>query len=305
MSRLHLSIIAAIIVALVILPLAGSTYIIYLATQILIFVLFATSLNLLIGYAGLVSFGHAAFFALGGYGCAILLRTYDLPVFVAIPASLVLTAAFSAVIGALCVRLTAYYFSMLTLAFGQLIWAVAFKWQAVTGGDDGFLRVISPSWIGTPTTFYLFTLLVVTIAMAALWVVAHSPFGRMLMAIRENEIRAGFLGVHTRRIQLIAFTLAGTFAGLAGALFAMFNRSIFPNSAWWLQSAEALIMVVLGGMNSFFGPAAGAVALILLGRLTLEITVYWPALLAVILIVTLFFFPNGIAGLFGARRGKR
>lgn len=295
--------IAAALLALV--PLSASTYLIYLVTQILIFVLFATSLNLLIGYGGLVSFGHAAFFALGGYGCAILLRTYGLPLAVALPAALVLTAAFSAVIGYFCVRLSTYYFSMLTLAFGQLVWAVVFKWRGVTGGDDGFLRVLAPAWIDTPASFYLFCLAVVTLGMLALWVITQSPLGRTLVAIRENETRAGFLGVPTRRIQLIAFILAGTFAGLAGALFAMFNRSIFPDSAWWLQSAEVLIMVVLGGMHNFFGPALGAAALILLGRLTLEITVYWPALLAIILIITLFFFPNGIVGLFGRGRGRR
>jgi branched-chain amino acid transport system permease protein len=164
------------------------------------------------------------------------------------------------------------------------------------------LRIAIPDWLSTPTSFYLFCLVIVVVAMAALWVVAHSPLGRTMMAIRENETRAGFLGVSTRRIQLIACVISGTFAGLAGGLFAMFNRSIFPNSAWWLQSAEVLIMVVLGGIGSFFGPAIGAVTLILLNRVTLQLTEFWPALLAIILIVTLFFFPNGIAGLFGSRR---
>lgn len=302
MNRLTFSLLVASVLLMALVPLAGSTYLLYLATQILIFVLFATSLNLLVGYGGLISFGHAAFFAIGGYSCAILLRSYGVPVVFALPGAMVITAALSVVIGYFCVRLTAYYFSMLTLAFGQLVWAVAFKWRGVTGGDDGFLRITIPGWLSTPTSFYLFCLVVVVIAMAALWVVAHSPLGRTMMAIRENEVRAGFLGVNTRRIQLIAFALAGTFAGLAGGLFAMFNRSIFPNSAWWLQSAEVLIMVVLGGIGSFFGPAVGAVTLILLNRLTLQLTEYWPALLAIILIVTLFFFPNGIAGFFGARK---
>ncbi|HLW26510.1 MAG TPA: branched-chain amino acid ABC transporter permease [Kiloniellales bacterium] len=304
MPRRHLLLAAAVVALLALLPLSGSTYLLYLFTQVLIFVLFATSLNLLIGYAGLVSFGHAAFFAIGGYGCAILLRSYGVPLLLAMPAALVMTAVFATLIGALCVRLTSYYFSMLTLAFGQLVWAVVFKWRSMTGGDDGFLRIVSPSWIDTPASFFLFTLVLVTLAMVALWIVAHSPLGRTLMAIRENQVRAGFLGVHTRRVQLVAFIIAGTFAGLAGALFALFNRSIFPDSAWWLQSAEVLIMVVLGGMNSFFGPAVGALTLILLGRLTLELTAFWPALLAIILIATLFFFPSGIAGLLKAR-GRR
>ncbi|WP_040487508.1 branched-chain amino acid ABC transporter permease [Fodinicurvata sediminis] len=304
MPRSRLLLGAGIVGLLALLPLSGSTYLMYLSTQVLIFALFATSLNILIGYAGLVSFGHAAFFAIGGYGCAILLRTYEIPLLLAMPAALVMTAVLSALIGSLCVRLTSYYFSMLTLAFGQLVWAVVFKWRSMTGGDDGILRVISPSWIDTPASFFIFTLLMVTLAMLALWIVAHSPLGRTLMAIRENQVRAGFLGVHTRRVQLVAFTIAGTFAGLAGALFALFNRSIFPDSAWWLQSAEVLIMVVLGGMNSFFGPMVGALTLIVLSRFTLEVTAYWPGLLAIILLATLFFFPNGIAGLLKAK-GKR
>ena len=169
MPRHHLLLAAAVVALLALLPLSGSTYLLYLFTQVLIFVLFATSLNLLIGYAGLVSFGHAAFFAIGGYGCAILLRSYGVPLLLALPAALVVTAALSTVIGALCVRLTSYYFSMLTLAFGQLVWAVVFKWRSMTGGDDGFLRVVSPSWIDTPASFFLFTLAVVTLAMTALF----------------------------------------------------------------------------------------------------------------------------------------
>lgn len=302
MTRITALLIGAVTLALALVPLSGNTYFIYLATQILIFVLFATSLNLLVGYGGLVSFGHAAFFAIGGYSCAILLRSYEVPLVLALPGAMIISAVMSAIIGYFCVRLTSHYFSMLTLAFGQLVWAVAFKWREVTGGDDGFLRIGVPDLIGTPSTFYLFTFVLVMLAMAALWVIAHSPFGRTLMAIRENETRAGFLGVHTRRIQLIAFILAGAFAGLAGSLFAMFNRSLFPVTAWWLQSAEVLIMVVLGGIGSFFGPAAGAIALILLNRLSLQVTDYWPALLAIILIATLFFFPKGIVGLFSSNR---
>lgn len=300
-ANMQIALLAALCLGLALVPLSGSTYLVYLATQILIFILFATSLNLLVGYGGLISFGHAAFFAIGGYSNAILLTTYGVPVLLALPGAMVVTAILSAIIGFFCVRLTAYYFSMLTLAFGQLVWAVAFKWRAVTGGDDGFLRVAVPEWLATPSSFYLFSLLVVALAVAVLWVVAHSPLGRTMMAIRENETRAGFLGVNTRLVQLITFIIAGTFAGLAGGLFSMFNRSLFPNSAWWLQSAEVLIMVVLGGIGSFFGPMVGALALILLNRLTLQLTEYWPALLAIILIVTLFFFPNGIAGLFGSR----
>ena len=293
--------IVAAALALTMLPFFGDLYVTYVATQILIFILFATSLNLLLGYAGLVSFGHAAYFAIGGYACSIFVTTLEWPLIAAYPAAVILSGVAALFIGHFCVRLTTFYFSMLTLAFAQLVWAIAFKWKVVTGGDDGFLRIAVPEALAGPAAYYLFTLVVVTASMAALWVIAHSAFGRMLVTIRENPVRAGFMGVDIKRVQTVAFAIAGAFAGAAGALFAMFNRSFFPDSAWWTQSAEVLIMVVLGGMHAFFGPAIGAATLIALGRLTSEVTEYWPTVLAAILIAVLFAFPDGIAGLFAQR----
>jgi branched-chain amino acid transport system permease protein len=299
-SRMIIGIVAAALV-LTMLPLIGDVYVTYVATQILIFVLFATSLNLLLGYAGLVSFGHAAYFAIGGYACSIFITTLQWPLMAAYSAAVALSGLAALLIGYFCVRLTTIYFSMLTLAFAQLVWAIAFKWKVVTGGDDGFLRIAVPEALAEPAAYYLFTLVVVTASMTALWVIAHSAFGRMLVTIRENPVRAGFMGVDIKRVQTLAFAIGGAFAGAAGALFAMFNRSFFPDSAWWTQSAEVLIMVVLGGMHAFFGPAVGAATLIVLSRLTSEVTEYWPAVLAAILLIVLFAFPDGIAGLFTRR----
>lgn len=288
---------ALILVALVLVPATGDRFYIYLINQVLIFGLFAVSLNLLVGFAGQVSFGHAAYFSIGGYGCAILLATYGWPLVVAMPSAILITAVASAIIGFFCVRLTWLYFAMLTLAFAQLVWAVAFKWKAVTGGDDGFLGVPVPQLISSPSGFYYFSFIVVLVCLGLLLTVVRSPFGRVLVATRENAMRAEFVGAHVRRMHLIAFIISGTFSGVAGALFAMFNRSIFVEQAGWLQSAEVLIMVILGGMHSFIGPALGAAALIILERIINEYTQYWPSILGLILLCVLFVFPSGLAGL--------
>lgn len=305
MSRSQVAAVIAVVLLLALLPVTGDIFFIYLANQILVFALFAVSLNLLLGYAGQVSFGHAAYFAIGGYSCAILLTTYGWPLVFAFPSAILITALAAAVIGFFCVRLTWLYFAMLTLAFAQLVWAIVFKWKSVTGGDDGFLRVAVPPAIASPTAFYYFTICVVVVSICVLWVVVRSPFGRVLVATRENAMRAAFVGADVRRMHLLAFVISGAFSGVAGALFAMFNRSIFTEQAWWLQSAEVLIMVILGGIHAFLGPALGAAVLIGLERLIHEFTQYWPTVLGLILLAVLFLFPAGLAGLLGIDRLRK
>lgn len=284
---------------LLLVPAAGERYLIYLVTQIIIFALFALSYNVLLGYGGLVSFGHAAYFAIGAYGVAILGTTLGWPFALAMLGALFLSAIAALAIGYFCVRLTAIYFAMLTLAFAQLVWAIAFKWRDVTQGDTGFIGIVLPDFLKVPTALYYFVLAVAAAAGFVLWRIAHSAFGRALVATRENQIRAEFIGIDVRRLRLIAFVIAGLFAGLAGALFTVYNRSVFPDFAWWTKSAEVLIMTVLGGMHSFFGPVIGAAALIVLERITTDLTQYWPTVLGVILLVILFIFPEGLFGLAG------
>ena len=288
---------AVVIALLVTIPALGSRYLVDLSTEIMIYALFALSLNVLIGHAGLVSFGHAAYFAIGGYASAILLTTHGWPLWLAFPAAIMLSGAAALVIGFFCVRLTSIYFAMLTLAFGQLVWAIAFKWRSVTRGDDGFHGITMPSYIDTPNSFFYFSLIVGVIATAILWMICHSAFGRTMMAVRENKVRAGFVGINPRWIQLTAFVIAGTFAGVAGGLFAMYNNGIYVENAYWTQSAQVLIMVILGGMYSFFGPAVGAVVLYLLDAFIHQYTVYWPTVLGVVLLAILFFLPDGLVGL--------
>ncbi len=290
-------------------PLGGSDYLIDLTTEIAIYALFAMSLNVLVGYAGNLSFGHAAYFAIGGYACAILLTSYEWPIYASLPAAVLFSAVCAAIIGFFCVRLTDIYFAMLTLAFAMLVWSVAFKWRSLTGGDDGFVGVTLPQLLKSRTMFYYFCQVVVWASIAALWMICRSPFGRVLTAIRENALRAEFVGINTRLLRLAAFVVAGTFAGIAGALFAMYNRGMYVESAFWPESAQVLIMVLLGGMYSFFGPALGAALLYLLDVLANQYTEYWPAVLGSILLFVVLIAPDGLIGLIrrirtGGSRGQ-
>ncbi|OGK85640.1 MAG: hypothetical protein A2X51_14925 [Candidatus Rokubacteria bacterium GWC2_70_24] len=292
-------------------PALGSRFYTFVANDIVIWALFATSLNLLVGYTGLVSFGHAAYFGIGAYTTGILMKKAGLAFLLAFPAAGLVTATFALVFGFFCVRLTRIYFAMLTLAFAQIVWAICFKWNEVTGGEQGMPEIPYPDfdWVervsgilpflgGYRTSEYFYFVTVVLVA-ACFWIlrrIVGSPFGRMLTTIRENPERAEFIGVNVRRYELAAFVLAGTFAGLAGGLFGIFNRGVFPDFAYWTKSAEVLIMTLLGGMGTFFGPGVGAVALILLNQQIVSYTEYWPLILGTILVVLLFAFPGGIAG---------
>lgn len=305
MANRKLGLIAIIIVlALALLPLAGSRYSVDLATQVLIHCLFALSLNVLIGYTGNISFGHAAYFAIGGYACAVLLTTYHWPLVLALPAAVVISGLAAAVIGYFCVRLTQIYFAMLTLAFAMLVWGIAFKWKDVTGGDDGFTGILVPKLLEGHVNYYYFTLVLVAAGVWLLWMICHSAFGLTLVAIRENAVRAGFIGVDTRKMRWASFTVAGTFAGLAGALFGMYNRGMYIENAFWTESAQVMIMVLLGGIYSFAGPLIGAAVLYLLQVITNQYTPYWPTVLGLILLVVVLVLPDGLAGLAKRIGGK-
>jgi branched-chain amino acid transport system permease protein len=292
-------------------PAAGSRYYTFLANDVVIWALFATSLNILVGYTGLVSFGHAAYFGIGAYTTGILMKTAGIPFLLAFPAAGLVSGLFALVFGFFCVRLTRIYFAMLTLAFAQIVWAICFKWNEVTGGEQGMPEIPYPSfdaverlaaWLpflgGYKTSEYFYFLTLVLVA-ACLWLlrrIVGSPFGRMLTTIRENPERAEFIGVNVRRYELAAFVVAGVFAGLSGGLFGIFNRGVFPDFAYWTKSSEVLIMTLLGGMGTFMGPALGALVLIWLNQQIVSYTQYWPLVLGTILIVLLFVFPGGIAG---------
>jgi branched-chain amino acid transport system permease protein len=302
-------------------PFLGSRFYTFVATDIVILALFAMSLNLLLGYTGLVSFGHAAYFGIGAYTCALLMKSLGAPFLSGLLAAGLTAAGFALVFGFFCVRLTKIYFAMLTLAFAQIVWAICFKWNDVTGGEQGLPNVPYPdlAWMGSlpilenlriGDLFYIVVVVIVLLCVAALRRIVDSPFGRILTVIRDNPERAQFIGVNVRLYQLAAFVVAGFFAGISGALFGIFNRGVFPDFAYWTKSAEPLIMTILGGMGSFWGPAVGAFALIVLNQQVTSYTEYWPFAMGAILILLLFVFPGGIVGALGvgfsrARTGSR
>jgi branched-chain amino acid transport system permease protein len=286
-----------VLLALAALPLSGDRHAMDVTVEIMILALFALSLNTLIGYSGNVSFGHAAYFAIGGYTNAILLTTYHVPLIIAMPVAILFAMVASMVVAWFCTRLTDIYFAMLTLAFSMLVWAILFKWREMTNGDDGFVGITMPAFLDDRIPLYYFTLVIVTASIALLWLICHSAFGKVLVAVRENRTRAGFVGVDTRRMRWTAFVVAGTFAGIAGSLYALFKTGMYVENAFWTQSAQALIMTLLGGMYSFFGPAIGAATLHLLEIMTNRYTEYWPTVLGGILLVILLFLPDGMVGL--------
>jgi len=300
-----------VLVAAFCVPALGSRYYTFVANDIAIWALFATSLNLLVGYTGLVSFGHAAYFGIGAYTAGILMKKLGLPFLLALPAAAALAAVAALVFGFFCVRLTRIYFAMLTLAFAQIVWAICFKWNEMTGGEQGMPEIPYPDFVWfesigqvvpfvggwrTAEYFYFVSLAVVAACLWCMRRIVASPFGRMLTTIRENPERAAFIGVDVRRYELAAFVLAGAFAGVAGGLFGIFNRGVFPDFAYWNKSAEVLIMTLLGGIHTFFGPAVGAAVLIWLNQQIVSYTQYWPLILGTLLIVLLFAFPGGIGG---------
>jgi branched-chain amino acid transport system permease protein len=307
-----------VFVAALLVPALGSRFYTFLANDVIIWALFATSLNLLVGYTGLVSFGHAAYFGVGAYVTGILMKKLAVPFVLAWPAAGIFGAACALVFGFFCVRLTRIYFAMLTLAFAQIVWAICFKWNELTGGEQGMPEIPYPDfgWLErvgasvpplswrTAEYFYFLTVVLVAASLWALHRIVSSPFGRMLTTIRENAERAEFIGVNVRRYELAAFVLAGAFAGLAGGLFGIFNRGVFPDFAYWTKSSEVLIMTLLGGMGTFLGPSIGALVLILLNQQIVSYTQYWPLVLGTVLVVLLFGFPGGIAGAVGVLSGR-
>ena len=289
-------------VALALAPLALPPFFLQLLTEIAIIGLFATAFNLLMGFGGMVSFGHAAYFALGAYAAALLVKRAGIPMLLALPAAPLVAAVGALLFGIFIVRLTHTYFAMLSLAFAQIVFTVIFKWKSLTGGDDGLLDVWPPATLKSPAAYYYFTLATVALSLVALHAVSESPFGYALKSVRENPRRARFIGINVRRLQLCAFVISGAFSGLAGGLFAFYNGSVFPDFAYFTKSFEPLVVALLGGAQSFFGPLAGAFGFkILEWLISRQWPVYWPLFLGTIVVLVIVALPQGFVGLAGGR----
>ena len=288
-------------------PAAFGTYPVKLLQEILIWGIFAMSLDLLMGHAGLVSFGHSAFFGAGGYVAALTLTRFP-----GVLSALVLPALAAGVvawlIGILAIRVSGVYFIMLTLAFSQMFHAYAFQ-VAWLGAEDGLVGIPRAALLGLDTSRpWAFHAYVVTVAAAAalfLWRVTRSPFGHVLRGLHENEGRMEAIGYAVRRYKLLAFVLAGTLAGVAGALYAQFSGSITPDAFFWTTSGEALLMVVIGGVGTLGGAVLGAAVFILLQSLVSTYTERWMLILGVTFVLLVLVAPGGIVGLIRARVGRR
>ncbi|MDP2626723.1 MAG: branched-chain amino acid ABC transporter permease [Candidatus Rokubacteria bacterium] len=280
-----------------------STFLLNVGPQILIMGIFAMSLNLLIGYTGMVSFGHAAYFGVGAYTLGILLQKTAVGLAAALVLAMAVAAGAALVIGFFCVRLGTIYFSMLTLAFAQIVYTIVIRWTALTGGDQGLIGGVRvpPIEVGSltltvrsPLTFYYLTLLAATAAFAAAKVLVDSPWGLLLRAVRDNAHRVGFLGASERGLRLAVFVVAGGFAGLAGALMTLYVGGAYPDFVYWTKSAEPIFMVLVGGMNTLLGPLVGAAILVSLTAVITQYTNLWGLVLGAILIAFTLFLKVGI-----------
>ena len=287
--------VAAGVAALAALPLYGSSFSQVLATDILIFCLFAASLHFLLGLGGLVSFGHAAYFGGGAYVAALMVTHAQSPMELAFVLAPIGAGLAALAIGWVCLRLTGVYFAMLTLAFAQLIWSLVFQWGDVTGGDDGLVNIWPADWLNDTTIFFYFALILSVGGMLALRHVAHSPFGYALRAARDSARQAEATGINTKRVQLLAFGFAGMIAGLAGGLFVFSKGSVFPNELEIARSFDALIVVFLGGVKTLAGGLVGGAFFKGVEEVLVRFE-YWRLALGLLIIGVVILAPDGIVG---------
>jgi branched-chain amino acid transport system permease protein len=254
------------------------------------------SLNLVVGHGGLFQFHHAAFYGVGAYTTGLILAKTSWPWWIGLIAGPVAAALVGLLIGMFCVRLNRLYFGMLQISLGSLVWAIAFRWYSLTGGDDGIHGIPIPELISSLKGSYYFVLIVLGISLILMYLIYKSPFGTTLQAIRDNAERCAAVGINVRRHQLMGIVIATFFAGVAGVLFVIVEGSIFPDLLFWVLSLEVFIMCLLGGWFTFAGPILGAAAIVSLRTFVGTHTDYWTLILGVILILLIFFLPDGIMG---------
>ena len=297
-GRLALLLTLALVAAL---PLVGGPYALNVASELAIFALFAASLHFLVGGAGLVSFGHAAYFGLGAYGAALAVKTLGLSMAPALVCGVALALAGGIVFGWFCVRLTGVYSAMLTLAFSQVVWSIAFQWTDVTGGDNGIIGVWPAAWASSPQRFFWLCLALCAVAAGLLRALLFSPFGYALRALRDSEARAETIGVARQPMQWAGFAIAAAFAGLAGALYAFLKGSVFPDTLGIPLSIDGLVMVLVGGVDTISGGIVGAVLFRSLSIWTISHTDYSRLVNGVLIVALVLLFPRGLIGTISAR----
>jgi branched-chain amino acid transport system permease protein len=296
---------ALLILLSLIAPFVISEFYLTILCEALVMSLLALSFNLLFGYMGQLSFGQAAFYGLGGYAVAMLMTKAQFNFWLSLIAGPVLAAIIGLIVGYFCVRLRGIYFAILTLAFGELIFFIVFKWHNFTGGDDGIQGVFPPEFLKSLISYYYFILIVFLLSAFILWKIIHSPFGQTIISMRENSERTEFLGINIARYQLIAFVIAAAFAGLAGAIWVPFYRSVAPSYLTWIKSGEPVMAAILGGPSLFFGPILGMFIMTFFHAWVLGFTVYWPVVMGALILVVIFFLPGGILGFIQEKVNQR
>lgn len=289
-----------------VLPFIGGY--ISLATEVIIMSIFALAYNLLLGYTGLTSFGHAAYLGLGAYGFALCeLHLTKRIWFVPILSGVVLTGILSFLVGYVISKKRGIYYSLLTLAIGQLFYFIGFRWNEVTGGETGLTGLVRPTIevpglftlnLSNALVFYYFVFLAFILTIIILWRIVNSPFGAVLQIIKQNEVRAKYLGYNTFWYKCVCFTISGLFSGFAGALYAMFTYCAFADYLYWINSGDVVMITLIGGgLTSFFGPLAGAAIFIIARNLFSSFTMNWQIFMGIIFVIFILLFPEGLFGI--------
>jgi|UniRef100_UPI004047CEDE branched-chain amino acid transport system permease protein len=295
------ALIAAIVLAILILiPIfSDSSAVVDFGIRLAAFAVFATSLNMLVGFGGMVSFGHALYFGAGAYSFGLIMQHFQLPIPLAFLLAVGFCATVAAVVGAICVRLKEIYFAFLTLAFQMLFHSIIISWTSLTGGDQGLMGGLPrPPFLGldlvNPTDLYWFAVVVGVGSLLAMRYILQSPFGYTLRMVRDNPDRAKFLGVNVWRVKLLAFVLAGGFAGVGGIIMALLVSGAFPEFTYWTMSGEAVFMVLMGGVNTFIGPVLGAALLLGFNDVITRVTEHHGLALGAIILLFALVFKHGI-----------
>ena len=286
----------AIFIVLLILPPIIPRFYTYIITLIFVTGLLAMSLNMVVGHGMIFQFHHGVFYGVGAYTVALMLTKTSLPIWVGFVAGPIVAAVVGLLIGWFCVRLTRLYFAMLQISLGSLIWTIVHRWYGFTGGDDGVYGIAMPSILSSLNSRYYFVLIILVICLILMYLILKSPFGATLLAIRDNPQRCEAVGINVRRHQLGAIVIATFFAGIAGVLFVVLEKFVHPDLLFWVLSLEIFIMCLLGGWFTFAGPLLGAAIMLGLRTFVGIYTEYWTLILGVILILLIFFLPEGVMG---------
>ncbi len=298
--------IVGLFILLLLAPFALKRFYIYLLGLIFVNGLLAMSLNLVLGYGGIYQFHHAVFYGVGAYGTALMIVKLGQPAWFAFIVGPLFAAFMSLVIGLICIRLSKLYFGMLQISLGSLVWVVVYRWYTFTGGDNGIHGVPMPSLIASPKGAYYFTFLVTAACLFVMYLIVQSPFGRALQGIRDNPVRSEAVGVNVKLQQLVGLVIAGFFGGVAGALFVVIDNSAFPDMLFWTLSLEVVIMCLLGGWFTFFGPMLGGAIMVALRTFASTYTEYWTLIQGIILMLVIIFLPDGVLGyLLGKLKPRR